>query len=251
MSRFANPTTVACPKCDSYFYRKVPLSITMHYHIEFSDGGVHSFAKSILPELGRCEACRFIIEDLNALTVIDTNDDEPDEPSSAWQQAKIWLRDLFNIQGYHYVNDFERKYKYLPEPGYEEYAELFINSTNEDEKRMRAAEACREFHQLFCLSLEDQSTIYRSEGYRPQTKEEQAQYEEMCDYLHAHPIMPMLDEYTLLRADLYRLNANFALALEQYALVTETKFNDVVELGKKWCAEQDNFLKILVRRGRH
>lgn len=247
MSRFADPETVACPNCKSYFYRKLPKSITMHYHISFTDGGVKSFVKEMLPELGRCRTCRFIVEKIADLEVIYESENLVIEKISRWQAAKQWISALFINPNPYDLSMFERKYDYLPAPTFDEYAELFTVSVDESKKRLRAVQACREFHQQFCLSAADQEVIHRHKGYRLQTDQEQRQYNEMADFLLAHPLEPAVDEYILLCADILRMRAEFSKASALYVLVENADLNDVVELGRKLCEEQNIWLMRLNR----
>jgi hypothetical protein len=222
----------------------------MHYHIQFSDGGVKSFMRDMLPELGRCQTCRFIIENIAELEAIEELGELPVEKVSTWHRIKKWVSESFEHLGFYTDKPFEWKYDYLPSPRLEEYTELFTVSVDVDHKRKRAIEACREYHQQFCLNAEDEDAIYRHEGYRPATRLEQQQYKEMVEYIQEHPFEPILDEYTVLCADLFRLEGKFALAQKKYSLVNCGEFDNVVELGKKFCKEQDKFLKVLDRQGR-
>lgn len=242
MSRFDDPDTLACPNCDSYFYRKVPKSITMHYHIQFSDGGVKSFMRDMLPALGRCQTCRFIIENIADLAAIDIANELPNNQKSNLHKVKTWIGELLTRPNRYDIRTMDWKYNYLAVPTFEEYAELFAVSVDVEAKRQRAVQASREFHQQFCLSPEDKEAIYRNEGYRGPTELEQSQYNEMADYLLTHPIEPVLDKYTLLCADLLRIQGEFSKALEQYGLVKNSKLNDVIELGRKCCEDQETCL---------
>jgi hypothetical protein len=219
----------------------------MHYDIQFSDGGVKSFIRDMLPELGRCQTCRFIVENIAALEAINVPDELPTKAVLYRQKVKTWLSYLLKWSSRYDTRTMVWKYDFLPAPTFDEYAELFTVSVDVDAKRKRAVQACREFHQQFCLSSEDRNAIYRKEGYRPQTEMEQKQYSEMSVYLLTHPIEPALDEYTLLRADLLRMQREFSRALEQYPLVEGSKFDDVIAQGRKCCEKQNTGLLKLVR----
>ena len=251
MSRFADPDTVACPNCRAHFYRKVPKSISMHYHIEFSDGGVKSFLKEMLPELGRCQSCNFIIEDIAKLEVIEENIEQTGIKRTSWQNSIAWLQQFLARQNDDDASRIEWKYHYLPAPSYAEYAELYSINDTATTKRLWAIQACRVFHQQFCLSPGDQKTIYRKEGYRTSTTQEQEQYKDMVNYLHAHPFEPLIDEFTIFRAELYRINSEYALAQTQYELVKDSEFDGIIELSNEWCDSQNRFLIIVERQGRH
>jgi len=219
----------------------------MHYHIPFTDGGVKSFVKEMLPELGRCQTCRYIVEKIADLEVIDESDSSPIKEVSRWQAVKKWISALFINPNPFDLSTMELKYDYLPAPSFDEYAELFTVSVDESKKRLRAVQACREFHQQFCLSTQDQEAIYRHAGYRLQTDQEQRQYNEMADYVLAHPFEPAVDEYTLLCADILRIRAEFSKALALYAVVQNPELDDVLEMGRRLCEERIIWLMRLNR----
>ena len=214
----------------------------MHYHTQFSDGGVKSFVRDMLPEIGRCQTCSFIVENIFQLEPVTLADELTSQGASTWQKLKIWISALLSLPSATDEPKMEWKYTFLPVPTFHEYAELFTVGSDVVKKRKRAIQACREFHHQFFLSPQDKEAIYRHEGYRLQTALEQRKYNEIADYLLTHRIEPTLDEYTLLCADILRMKGEFSKALEQYALVKSTELGHVVELGSQACNEQNVWL---------
>jgi len=244
MTRLAEPDLVACPTCKSYFYRKRLKSFSGHYEVCYSDGGTRSGYRQIVPELGRCVCCRFIIENIEELEAFVL----PEVRLSAWEKVKNYLRPWLLKSSKHSLNESLIGCAYLPNPTFQEYAELFTISTDHDKKRVRAVQACRAFHQQFCVEYEERPVSFGTKPYAEPTKAQQKQYDAMTDFILNYVSDPIVDEYILFCADLLRIRGDFAGALEKYESIEGDRFADIVVQGKQWCAHRNKLLMRLLRR---
>jgi hypothetical protein len=227
MTSFAKPETVACTQCDWYFARRVLRSYRPFLRVVYSDGGTKHSIDEYIPNVGRCPSCNLLIDNINDLPVIP----EPPEPS--------WLRKCWAKLTDEQIN-VEYEYEYLATPTYRDYAEMFASASALVAKRNYAVPACRAFHQTYFLAVndEDEDCNNRSNAavYEP-SKASRVLYQDISDFVLGNPMRPVLDEYTLICADIYRLRGDFSSAMLEYQKVKDPELKYVVELGQKWCVE--------------
>lgn len=225
MTLFAQPETVACPQCDWYFARRVLRSYSPFLRIVYSDGGTRHGIDEYIPNVGRCPSCNLLMNNINELAVI------PEPPEPKWLQR--WWAKLTDKQ-------ISVHYDYLAKPTYRDYAEMFATASALVIKRDWAVLACRAYHQAYCLEADDHEEEDNNQASAPAhspSKSSKVLYQEISDFVLGNPPRPMLDEYTLVCADIYRLRSDFSSAILEYQKVKNPEFNDVVKQGQKWCVE--------------
>jgi hypothetical protein len=233
MTRFASPQTIACPHCQAPFLRAVLCSFNNRGQIVFSDGNTRGGLQNILTEVGRCTSCKRVINNIQTLPIKDTD-------TQKGMFSKLFAK-WFNHKGVSECN-------YLSAPTFDEYAELFENENELKSKRKWAVEASRAYHHAFCLS--SPSTQLAGSTLSKIFAESASSYQRhlftlVSDFVLANPINPIVDEYTLLCADILRLRGEFQAAKVEYGKVWDPKFDHIIERGKAWCDAQNTCLMVL------
>ncbi|WJG08086.1 hypothetical protein [Aliiglaciecola sp. LCG003] len=211
MTSFADPDIIACPHCESRYLRRVLRSLSMFGQQTYSDGGNGGILSNVIVRESRCTHCSKIIKDVDALPALGTQ-----SRKSFWRQ---WFAPKESLY-------------YLPQASFDVYLDLFNDASDILQQRRYAVLAYREFNINF--------KVYGSE--RVASNEYQRAYRMLTDFMLDHPMVPAIDEYILICADIYRLRGEFLLSKQNYANVTGKEFAHVVEQGKRWCNSKNTSL---------
>lgn len=232
MTLFAKPETVACPQCDWYFARPVLHSYNTFKRKVYSDGGASDSIESYIPNVGRCPSCNLVIHNINDLAAIA-------QPLQLSWMRRCWAK----LCGQQLSNEYD----YLHQPNFSDYAELFATANSLEDKRNWAVLACRAYHQAYCLP-EQSETADNQQGDNSDNEPSKASrvlYQDLSDFVLGNPMEPVLDEYTLICADILRMRGDFGAAILAYHKVKNPELDHVVEQGHIWCVERNAKLMVL------
>lgn len=214
MTCFADPQIIACPHCDHRFFRAVLLSFNSMWLESYSDGGTTEGLSNMIVRESRCTHCCNIIKDIDTLTALDA----PPKPPF-WQR---WFVPAESIT-------------YLPRASFDVYLELFTEALEVADKRSFAVQAYRQFN-----------INYRMYGKeREATDDYQHAYRMLTDFILANPVSPVIGEYALLCADIYRLRGDFVFSKQIYDMVLDEEFEHIVGQGKRWCEVENTSLMVI------